>query len=149
MSNQRVRVTVEFDIDTERCRLYGVTPREVFQSLQADMSDEFDGATIYTNYHKLNTCSDFVLGTEAKIISKEYMGENIINATFVSVWDGGTAIETECKINTITREVFDIIPVEADVDTFERQYVIIDGQEYDVVCVDGADEVGESEYWFE
>ena len=27
MSNQRVRVTVEFDIDTERCRLYGVTPR--------------------------------------------------------------------------------------------------------------------------
>lgn len=148
MSNQRVRVTVEFDIDTERCRLYGVTPREVFQSLQADMSDEFDGATIYTNYHKLNTYSDFVLGTEAKIISKEYVGENIINATFVSVWDGGTAIETECKINTITREVFDIIPVEADVDVLERQYVIIDGQEYDIVRVDGADEVGESEYWF-
>ena len=147
MSNQRVRVTVEFDIDTERCRLYGVTPREVFQSLQADMSEEF-GATIYTNHHKLNTYSDFVLGTEAKIISKEYMGENIINATFVSVWDGGTAIETECKINTITREVFDIIPVEADVDTFERQYVVIDGQEYDVICVDGADEVEESEYWF-
>ena len=57
MSNQRVRVTVEFDIDTERCRLYGVTPREVFQSLQADMSEEFDGATIYTNHHKLNTYS--------------------------------------------------------------------------------------------
>lgn len=79
------------------------------------------------------------------------MGENIINATFVSVWDGGTviaAIETECKINTITREVFDIIPVEADVDVLERQYVIIDGQEYDIVRVDGADEVGESEYWF-
>ena len=79
------------------------------------------------------------------------MGENIINATFVSVWDGRTviaAIETECKINTITREVFDIIPVEADVDVLERQYVIIDGQEYDIVRVDGADEVGESEYWF-
>ena len=58
MSNQRVRVTVEFDIDTERCRRYGVTPREVFQSLQADMSDEVDGATIYTNHHKLNTYSD-------------------------------------------------------------------------------------------
>ena len=71
------------------------------------------------------------------------MDKNIINATFVSVWDGGTAIETECKINTITREVFDIISV-----VLERQYVIIDGQEYDVVCVDGADEVGESEYWF-
>ena len=63
------------------------------------------------------------------------MDKNIINATFVSVWDGGTAIETECKINTITREVFDIISVEADVDVLERQYVIIDGQEYDVVCV--------------
>ena len=77
------------------------------------------------------------------------MDKNIINATFVSVWDGGTAIETECKINTITREVFDIIPVEADVDTFERQYVIIDGQEYDVVCVDEVEDVGENEYWFE
>ena len=54
------------------------------------------------------------------------MGENIINATFVSVWDGGIAIETECKINTNTREVFDIISVEADVDVFERQYVVID-----------------------
>ena len=29
MSNQRVRVTVEFDIDTERCRRYGVTPRSI------------------------------------------------------------------------------------------------------------------------
>ena len=74
------------------------------------------------------------------------MGENIINATFVSVWDGGIAIETECKINT--REVFDIISVEADVDVFERQYVVIDGQEYDVVCVDESGEVGEREYWF-
>lgn len=76
------------------------------------------------------------------------MNKNIINATFVSVWDGGTAIETECKINTSTREVFDIITVEADVDTFERQYVVIDGQEYDVVCVDESGEVGEREYWF-
>ena len=77
------------------------------------------------------------------------MDKNIINATFVSVWDGGTAIETECKINTITREVFDIISVEADVDVLERQYVIIDGQEYDVVCVDEVEDVGENEYWFE
>ena len=76
------------------------------------------------------------------------MGENIINATFVSVWDGGIAIEAECKINTSTREVFDIITVESDVDTFERQYVVIDGQEYDVVCVDEVEEVGENEYWF-
>lgn len=76
------------------------------------------------------------------------MNKNIINATSVSVWDGGTAIETECKINTSTREVFDIITVEADVDTFERQYVVIDGQEYDVVCVDESGEVGEREYWF-
>ena len=76
------------------------------------------------------------------------VNKNIINATFVSIWDGEIAIETECKINTSTREVFDIISVEADVDVLERQYVIIDGQEYDVVCVDGADEVGENENWF-
>ncbi len=149
MSNQRVRVTVEFDIDTERCRRYGVTPREVFQSLQADMSDEVDGATIYTNHHKLNTYSDFVLGTEARIIFKEYVGENIINATFVFVWDDKSEVVTECKINTSTREILDINSVDADINEWEWAYVIIGGQKYDVVCMDdGVEEVGENEYWF-
>ena len=36
--------------------------------------------------------------------------------------------------------------VEAKIRTF--QYVVIDGQEYDVVCVDESGEVGEREYWF-
>jgi len=34
--------------------------------------------------------------------------EEICEATFVSVWDGGTQIETRCKVNQQTKEVFDI-----------------------------------------
>ena len=32
----------------------------------------------------------------------------IVPATFVSIWDDGYRIESSCKVNTITKEVFDI-----------------------------------------
>jgi hypothetical protein len=35
-----------------------------------------------------------------------------INATFTSVWDGGFHIATSCKVDTKTREVFDIVSVD-------------------------------------
>ena len=32
----------------------------------------------------------------------------IKEAEFVSVWDGGFAVATSCKVNMVTKEVFDI-----------------------------------------
>lgn len=49
-----------------------------------------------------------------------------INATFVSVWDGGIDIRSECKFNPFTGEVTDIEQVdvdELDLDTFEEEFV--------------------------
>ena len=68
----------------------------------------------------------------------------IKDATFVSVWDGGTKIISSCKINTETNEVFDIESVDCDVDILDREYIIIDGTEYDVYSEDEADA---NEFW--
>lgn len=76
------------------------------------------------------------------------MDKNIINATFIFSWDDKSEVVTECKINTSTREILDINSVDADINEWEWAYVIIDGQKYDVVCMDDVEEVGENEYWF-
>jgi hypothetical protein len=59
----------------------------------------------------------------------------IKNATFTSVWDGGIAIITDCKVKTETGEIFDIQISEdmADlVNCLEAEYVTIDDKRYDV-----------------
>lgn len=75
----------------------------------------------------------------------------IIKAEFVSVWDGGYAISTECKVNTETKEVFDIEVVEdVEVDTLDEEYIILDGVEYDVTEVNNESETVDidTEYWY-
>lgn len=36
------------------------------------------------------------------------LDNDVREAHFCSVWDGGIKVETECKVNIKTREVFDI-----------------------------------------
>lgn len=72
----------------------------------------------------------------------------IKDATFTSVWDGGVAVTTNCKVNLETREVFDIEPVDIDgVDTLDEEYVTIDGKNYSTAR-DAKDDP-EFEYWYE
>ena len=71
----------------------------------------------------------------------------IKSATFTSVWDGGYGVTTDCKVNTETKEVFDIYLVNVDdfdLEILEREYVTIDGKEYPV-SRDGEDD---TEYWY-
>ena len=59
----------------------------------------------------------------------------IKEAEFVSVWDGGFAVATNCKVNMITKEVFDIEVSEesADgLDVLDEQYITIDGEKFPV-----------------
>lgn len=76
-----------------------------------------------------------------------YEVENIIkNATFTSVWDGGYKITTRCKVNTETKEVFDVEKVveTADcVNELDYEFVTIDNIEYPVSC-----DKKETEYWY-
>ena len=68
-------------------------------------------------------------------------------AEFVSVWDGGYEVTTKCRVDTETLEVFNIESSENvdGLDVLEREYVVIDGEEYP--CYE-KDEACEDEYWY-
>lgn len=72
----------------------------------------------------------------------------IKNALFVSVWDGGVEIETPCRVNMETMEVFDIMKARYDGDILEKEYVEIDGEEFPVFQVSDITE-NEDEFWYD
>lgn len=78
----------------------------------------------------------------------------IKNATFVSVWDDGFEVASGCKVDTDTKEVFDIEQVcidWLDVEVLDSEYVVIDGNEYDAChhdVYDVTDDLADNEYWY-
>lgn len=64
----------------------------------------------------------------------------IKDAIFVSVWDDEIEIESSCKVNTDTKEVFDIESVNVDdydIDICTGEYITMnDGSEFDVYGAD-------------
>ena len=82
--------------------------------------------------------------------------ENIKDAMFTSVWDGGFEITTKCKVNTETKEIFDIEVSELNADMVEHldeEYVTIDGTDYRAVTAEYAnlypEEMDDETYWYE
>lgn len=78
----------------------------------------------------------------------------IKNATFVSVWDDGIEIKTSCKVNTETREVFDIEETYVDgLGIVNEEYVIIDEMDYNAASAEYAnlypEEMDDETYWHE
>ena len=78
----------------------------------------------------------------------------IKNATFVSVWDDGYEVESDCKVDTDTNKVLGIEMVYVDNDYCEildREYIVIDGNEYDVYPITDCipDELADDEYWYD
>lgn len=77
----------------------------------------------------------------------------IINAEFTSVWDGGLAVTTNCKVNMVTKEVFDI-EVSAEtadmVNELDEEYVTINGENYPVISDEylESDPEEEGSYWY-
>ena len=72
----------------------------------------------------------------------------IKNAKFTSVWDGGYEVTTDCKVDMETRKVFDVELIEVDesLEHLDREYITIDGEEFDVFSVD---EVEYGNFWYE
>lgn len=69
----------------------------------------------------------------------------IKEAKFISIWNDGDRILTSCKVNTETREVFDIEQSNYTPDgVLDYECVEIDGQEYEVLPQDEAN----NEYWY-
>lgn len=80
----------------------------------------------------------------------------IKNGLFTSVWDGGFEITTKCKVNTETKEIFDIEVSESNTDMVEHldeEYVTIDGVYYRAVTAEYAnlypEEMNEETFWYE
>ena len=98
---------------------------------------------------------EFVIGyLEARCGCKVSKEDVIREAAFTSVWNGGYEITTPCKVNTVTREIFDIetvdIPTDDDGDELDREYITVAGVEY---CAKGACSETEGwnsdkEYWY-
>ena len=62
------------------------------------------------------------------------------NASFASVWDGGTIVITPCHVNLETGEVTDIVsfggPEVEELEVLEREFITLNGEEYPVISVD-------------
>ena len=75
---------------------------------------------------------------------------SIKDAAFVSTWEDGTIIQTPCSVNLDTKEVYNVAFIEppgSTCDMLEREFVLVDGVEYDVFP---AWELGDEddEFWF-
>ena len=56
-----------------------------------------------------------------------------ITVPYVSVWDGGTEIETTAVVDVRTGEVTDIAAIDINgLDICEREYIIMDSEQADV-----------------
>ena len=75
----------------------------------------------------------------------------ISNAAFTSVWSN-TTITTPCKVNTETREIFDIEIVDVNTDNMilEREYVTVNGVKYPAYSAytDDEDWDEDMDYWY-
>lgn len=74
-----------------------------------------------------------------------------VNGFYISEWDDGIEIVSEAVINLDTKEViigehlYDYDFDQMDLEVFDRQYVTIDGIEYDC-CHKSAS--SENDYWY-
>lgn len=77
--------------------------------------------------------------SEGDYEDEEECGDEIVNATYVSVWDGGTEISTSCKYNKTTGDVTDIDSADVDgLDILDREYIVLeDGEEIEDFTIDG------------
>lgn len=73
---------------------------------------------------------------------------NVVDGTYVSVWDTFREVISKCKINLISKEVYDIEPNDTDASVFEcftDEFVTIDGKKYGVCPENMSDG---SEFWY-
>lgn len=75
-----------------------------------------------------------------------------VTATFVSVWDGGTLIQTDCKVDMQTKEVYEIAAYDdaaalEEITTLDAEYIVFpDGTKAEVTrSTDGKAHDG---YWY-
>lgn len=78
--------------------------------------------------------------------------DNVLNVTFVSVWDGGFEIETNAKYNTVFNTIFDIESTEGintegdEVEHLDEEFIRLpNGEKLSVYEINGQYKTGEPE----
>lgn len=80
-------------------------------------------------------------------------GDKVIDAKFVSIWDGGYEVMSNCKVDMRTHEVFDIEKIDMGnkVETLDSEHILIDDEYFDVFPKDQVDaDEGEfiTSFWY-
>lgn len=70
-----------------------------------------------------------------------------VTGTYTSVWDGGISLTSKCIVNLKTKEVTILESFDADVKVLEKEYITLDGIEYDIVRKE--DKTSASEFWYQ
>ena len=74
------------------------------------------------------------------------------DAIFTSVWDGGVEITTNCKVNTKTKEIFDVQKYNGDdlepLESLEEEYITIDGERYEALNTADFPNIRETDFWY-
>lgn len=71
----------------------------------------------------------------------------IVDAIFESIWDDGLSVQTSCKVNIDTKEVFNIEKVNIEgLEILMDESVIINDIAY---AVHQKDEMVKGEYWYD
>lgn len=75
---------------------------------------------------------------------------SVVDATFISIWDGGTEFASPCKVNTETKEIFDIEKVDTvcNVNVLDGEYVKIGEDLYGACSKEDADTTPGYWYWY-
>ena len=75
MENKKVRMVVEFEINSKTLEEKGKTAEEVVDAIEMHDHDTIDGFEIYPRIDDVDACSDFFLN-DAKIVSKNILEES-------------------------------------------------------------------------
>lgn len=69
------------------------------------------------------------------------------DASYTSVWGSGQRVTTPCRVNTVTKEVYDIETVDIEgLENLEEEYVTINGIQHSVSEKDSREL--DDEYWY-
>lgn len=160
------RLDSDFDRKPDQIDYYRKTfcYDEIWKTISWTLDD--DAKTVYLSifgYWDFLPLQQFVNATEKAVLSQIEEWKNEIyqkkisdpyvkDAAFTSVWDGGVEITTNCKVNTKTKEIFDVQKYNGDdlepLESLEEEYITIDGERYEALNTADFPNIRETDFWY-
>lgn len=131
--------------DEMRGSIADVVSAEIGDGALIRYTPEYDNRPHYVTTSMVKSVDESDSSLVIETNNTIYTFQVVKRAEFTSVWDGGIAVTTNCKVNMATKEVFDIeVSAVADgLDVLDEQYISIDGEKFPVF-----DEETGTGYWY-